>query len=387
MLPSVQTARAWVDGGASVCLVSDCRYLYYSGMVPEYLGGVYPREAVRIDLEALCVRAGIPFVEAAAVRLDPAEQVVVTADGERHGYDLAAFDLGARNPGEPGAAIPTKPLYRLERLAALLDEALAASTAVCRLVIVGGGAAGVEVALNVMARFAAARRAQALRLHLVEQSERLLSGFPVGLARHAAAQLEARGATLHLETSVEHVTDAAVQLSGRPPLPADAVLWATGATGPALFRDAGLPCDERGLLRVNASLQSTAAPRLFAAGDCASVEGYETLPRIGVHAVKQGPLLRDNLARALEALGRGDVPTKDQLEDFTPYPVAPLILSTGTSKGWLATDRLWLRGTPMLRLKHFVDRRWMKKYADAWREAGILEMTSAETPQHPFTDR
>lgn len=41
MLPALQHARRWTSRGVRVTLLDENRYLYYSGMVPEYVGGVY----------------------------------------------------------------------------------------------------------------------------------------------------------------------------------------------------------------------------------------------------------------------------------------------------------------------------------------------------------
>ena len=153
-------------------------------------------------------------------------------------------------------------------------------------------------------------------------------------------------------------------------LPADRVLWATGTAGPPIFQTAGLPVDDTGCLRVDDTMQCPAAPWLFAAGDCAALASYPDLTKIGVHAVKQGPVLCSNVEAAVEALQAGRSLRDVDFDVFTPYPVAPLILSTGEPTGLGVAGRLWLRGGPVLRLKHLVDRHWMAKYSPLWREQG-----------------
>ena len=137
--------------GATVTLVSDRSELWYSGMTPEWLGGVYTQTDVTIPLAPICEREGVRFVQARAVGLDRDAREVVLADGRREPYDVVAFDIGAVNPGraDAEAAVWTKPLWRIEALGRFLDEAGGARR---HLVIVGGGAAGTETALNVTAR-------------------------------------------------------------------------------------------------------------------------------------------------------------------------------------------------------------------------------------------
>ncbi|MDX1530972.1 MAG: FAD-dependent oxidoreductase [Rhodothermales bacterium] len=367
MLPLLKGAAPIVRRGVRVTLIDRHPTLFYSGMVPEHLGGVYTRDEVEVDLVRLCAASGVAFHRAEVTRLHRDPPGVTTADGQTIRCDLAAFDVGGLNPlrDRAGNAVPTKPLHQIGALEAFVRAALAAAGPTQTVVVVGGGAAGTEVALNLSARTRAVRP-EALRLELVDPGERLLAEFPPAMGRYARRRLEERGVSVHLQTRVERVEGHDVVLGSGARLRADRVLWATGTEGPPFFREAGLPTDERGFLWVDRTLQCGAAPWLFAAGDCAVLRGHERLARVGVHAVKQGPVLRRNVRVALDALAGGRSLDRLALRSFRPYPLAPLILSTGQREGLLATDRWWIRGTPALRLKHLVDRRWMRKYAPAW---------------------
>ena len=377
MLPVLQHAARWTAQGVQVTLLDENRYLYYSGMVPEYLGGVYERDEIRVDLKRLCEVAGVHFVWTSAKRLDPERRRVHTSDGTVYSYNLAAFNIGARNPGLEPAAIPTKPLHHIEALAKRLHETLTEPSAPLRLVVAGGGAAGVEIALNITSRFAAHGISQALELTIVEQAQRLLPSFPTGLSDYATELLEARGVNLQRSTTVTSVDRGATDLSDGRSLATDHVLWSTGSVGPPLFDDAGLICDDRGFARVTNTLQCMSFPRLFAAGDCATVARYESLRKVGVHAVKQGSVLRTNLDRTLSAIRAGLPPHEWTLDTFTPYPTAPLILSTGTPEGIWTAGPVWLHGRPFLRLKHLVDRRWIRRYHPQWQHAHPLRFVDA----------
>jgi selenide,water dikinase len=141
------------------------------------------------------------------------------------------------------------------------------------------------------------------------------------------------------------------------------VLWATGSVGPSLLRESGLPTDDRGFLHVTPELRSPTHARIFAAGDCATLLNAD-LEKVGVHAVKQGPDLRDNLDRTLHHLRtKRSLPRLDDLETFHPYPIAPLVLSTGDREGLWTAGPLWAAHPWLLRLKHWIDRRWIRTYA------------------------
>lgn len=378
MLPLIEHAGAWVERGVEVTLVDAWDTLYYSGMVPEYLGGVYTAGEVQIDLRRLCAASGVTFRRARVDSLS-LDRHVITESGDEIGFDLAVFDIGSVTPQRDRAegAVLTKPLHRIEALEAFVRSALDESGESRDLVVVGGGAAGVEVLLNLTARTAAVRP-DALRFSLVDPAEDVLPGFPSGMQADVRRRLERRGVSLHFGAQAERVLEGGVLLEGGMTLPADCVLWATGTTGPPLFRASGLPVDDSGFLRVDDTLQCPLAPWLFAAGDCATMASYPELKKIGVHAVKQGPVLRDNVTAALDALRAGRPLSETNLRAFTPYPVAPLILSTGNPTGLWASGRLWLRGGSILRLKHFVDRRWMGRYNPQWRAQSLRSRIGRE---------
>lgn len=388
MLPALARAHEWTGAGVEVTLVDPQRWLYYSGMVPEHLGGVYALDEIRIDLRRLAREAGATHLEAQATAIDPDARVVSTDDGDSVPFDVLAVDVGGVNPAVPDAAVGTKPIYRIRALAPHLERVLNDPTETLDLAVVGGGAAGVEVALNVTGRFAGAGRGADLSLTLVEQADQLLPGFPRGMRDHAARLLSERGAAIHTATTVDTVApeeeesvrvDMVTEQGEAATLHADAVLWATGTVGSSLLRDSGLSTDERGFLHVTRALRAPTHPRIFAAGDCATIPGLD-LDKVGVHAVKQGPLLRTNLDRTLRQLeGEGSVPAASALQPFRPYPVAPLLLSTGAPQALWTAGPLWASHAWLLRLKHWIDRRWIRRYApERWGGADGRTLLGAE---------
>jgi selenide,water dikinase len=117
-------------------------------------------------------------------------------------------------------------------------------------------------------------------------------------------------------------------------LACDEILWTTRAAPAAWLQETGLALDEAGFIRVSPTLESVSHGGVFAAGDVATVEGYR-LPRSGVHAVRQGPVLADNLRRAL----RGQAP-----RPYRPQRDALYIVSTGERHALAHPQRLRGRG-------------------------------------------
>lgn len=363
-----ERVSAWQQRGIDVTLLSDDPYLYYSGMVPEHLGGVYTQDEVRIDLKGWCQRTGATWHQGRVVRMDPTARTVTTAYGATLPYDVAVVDIGASNPPLPGgtseAVVSTKPMHAIGRLEAWLQR-LPEQSAQQHLVIAGGGAAGTEMALNIQARIqrTAPRRCT---VSVVEPSERLLPSFPVGASQRLSDLLSAQGGRLYTGRRVVQRTPNRVVLSDGTRLPCSQLVWATGSVGPPLWQHTPFTCTDDGFVRVLDSLQVPSAPRVFAAGDCASVARYDDLPRIGVHAVKQGPVLAENVDRMLDHLDAGHPPERAynsaSMRAFKPYKVAPLILSTGTPEALWRAGSFWWMGQTALRIKHLIDLRWIRRY-------------------------
>ncbi|WP_019587111.1 NAD(P)/FAD-dependent oxidoreductase [Deinococcus apachensis] len=352
----LKAAPRWVRRGVRVTLLTPDRFLWSSGMTPEFVGGRYREEETRIDLLRLCLEGGVTFVQDRAARVDVAAREVVTAGDERLPYDLAVFDVGGQPVDEEdaGDAVRVRPLPELRRVTEWLDTAPGG-----RLTVVGGGAAGVELLLNITARVAGR---SGFTFTLLEPGPRLLTAFAPGLGRYAGARLRARGVDVRLHTRVTRALPGRVELEGGASLPGDLTLWATGTRGQPLFRASGLPVEDGDFLRVTRTLQVPGHPRLLGAGDAVQVEGL-SLDRSGVNAVKQGLHLRGGVDRLLRGLERGQPPETMRLRRFRPYPASPYLLSTGEPEGWLALGPfLWARGRVWLALKHRVDRRWVGRF-------------------------
>jgi len=370
MMPVIRHLREHIPDSVQVSLVSDHPYLYYSGMVPEFLGGVYNENQVRLDLESLCERHGIGWELGRVVGLDTKRMAVALSDGRTLNADIFAFDVGSVTPGVSGGDhdIVAKPLHYIRRLADDVDE-LILNERKGSIAIVGGGAAGVEVALNVANRIRKNELDHQIRLHLYEGNERVLPTFKSSLSADVLQQLIEVGVQVELKSRPHKVSDNVLStpLGERE---YKSILWATGTRGPHFFEQAELLTDSRGFVHTDRYLRVLGRKDIFVAGDSALVEGYEKLERIGVHAVKQGPVLLKNLVARING--------REPMHTFKPYPISPIIISTGTKAAWWVAGRFWFRNSFALGMKHHIDRKWIHPWLDpAYRSAYLWDYKNA----------
>lgn len=338
-----------------IILVSPDRYTPYSGMLPGFIAGHYAFHDCHIDLERVSGFAGAQFLQARAIGVDPARHTVLMADGAVLQYDIASIDIGSVPPtaGIPGAAENTIAVKPVENFLRAWDGLVdAAARTLQRIVVVGGGAAGVELLLSMQHRLAQTASAGRLRFLLVTDADRLLPSHAPAARAVFERVLRARNVDIHYRSRVARVEPGSLVTTDDQHITADVIVWATGAGAPPSLRNTGLALDAEGFIAVNAQLQAITHPDVFAAGDCATIQGSRH-PKSGVYAVRQGPLLATNLQRALAG---------KPLRTYKPQPLALALISTGDRYAVASYGSYALSGKWIWRWKDRIDRRFMAQY-------------------------
>jgi pyridine nucleotide-disulfide oxidoreductase family protein len=360
----VQVLTAFRDApvDADVVLVSEAADTPYSGMLPGCVAGLYTPREIHIDLAALAKSCGVQFEVARVSGIDRPGRRLHTEDARSIPYDIASFDVGIR-PDLSGIAgaehhgVAVKPISDfLDKFDALLAQALREG-GVRRIAIIGGGPAGVELAFAFRARF---ERDAPLRdidpagfdITIVSAGP-LISRLNDSARRRVERALAARGIHVLQGVRASAVDEAGVEMSDGSRLAADAVVISTHARPPSWLGRTGMPTTEDGSLALRATLQLVDDVDVFAAGDCASIEG-EPREKAGVFAVRQGPVLADNLTAHL----RGE-----RLKAHEPQREFLTLLSTGDGRaigargGWISFS-----GRAAFLLKDWIDRRFMARF-------------------------
>jgi selenide,water dikinase len=335
--------------GVRVTLVSRESFTPYSGMLPGHVAGLYDWRDIHIDLGPLARFAGARFVPDEVRGLDAQGRRLVLAGHPDLRYDLLSVNSGAVPTAAGEVGMPVKPIGRfLPRWREVRERAVAGE----RVTLIGGGAAGVELALGM-------RRTLPAGVELALLSDELMAGHAPGAVRHLRRALAAAGVDVaegFRVRTAQASADATIQVIGSDERrhQTDHLFWVTGVEAPAWVAESGLATDERGFIAVDRHLRSLSHPEVFAAGDVAALSG-QPRPKSGVFAVREGPVLTANLRRAVQG-GR--------LIRYRAQRRALAIIGTGDGSAVASRGALWAAGRWVWRWKDWIDRRFMSRFND-----------------------
>ena len=248
----------------------------YSGMLPGHVAGFYDRDECHIDLNALARFARCRLIDGEVVRVDMDTKELVLKDAARPRipYDVLSINVGIAPKGASSSSsallTPVKPIATFSEKWDGLLEKMAGWTldkAPYDLVVVGGGAGGVELALAMVARVR--RELEALgkdpdtfaRFALVARSAELLRSHAPGVRALMARALDRAGVTvLYGHEALEAVPGAAGGKAGlacrlkngaATTVPFDECVWCTQAAAAPWLGASGFGVDADGFLRVD----------------------------------------------------------------------------------------------------------------------------------------
>lgn len=336
-----------------VTLLSPEEVHLYSGMAPGRLSGSYSRKELSLPIRTLVESGGGFFHKGWAASIDPHRKAVYTDAGSSFSYDLVSFNVGSRVPFERlvpekerdaiGRSIfPAKPVACLDMGRLRLTSA----TPPRKIVVVGGGPGGCEIAANLA--WDASRRGGEARVTLFAASS-IVPRQNGTFRRYTRNRLEELGVEVREGSPVSRVEADRVLVDGESHH-ADATFLAIGVTPPTVFSRSGIRTGRGGGMLVDRHLRSTEHPEIFGGGDCIDIEGLP-LDRVGVHAVRASRILRANLRAELFG---GDFSAFSSSNEYLLICNLADDYGVGTKKGITA------RGSLVGTLKRVIDRGFVR---------------------------
>jgi NADH dehydrogenase len=314
--------------------------------------------------------SGVNFRRAAMTAIDHDTQEVVCDDGVRIPFDYLVVGTGitTNHFGIPGAKEYSMSMYTrggalavrdaifgsLETIAGLSDP----NTGSFTVVIVGGGATGVEMAGQL-----AELKSDALPLTypelnparvnvvLVEMTEHLLAPFDDSLRKYALRELIKRGVDVRLKTAISEVHADRVDFKDGSSMPADVVIWAAGVAGAPETNDWGLPVGRGGRIEANEDTRVIGFENIFAVGDASLVTG-PPMAQLAQPALQTGKHAARQIARLYRGLGteafhyrdKGTMATIGRGDAVLQMPIGVKMTGVLAWLGWIGLHIVFLLG-------------------------------------------
>ena len=376
-------------------LISDVLHAPYSGMLPGHVAGFYGYDECHIDLRSLAEFAGCQILIDRAIAIDINKNLVICQTRPPVNFDLLSVDIGSTPatlsvPGAAEYAIAAKPVPEfLASWNQLISERANHPQKPLRIAIVGGGAGGVELALNMQSRLGKEegrrkreegrgkkeegrrKREENLEnlsseIHLFHSGAELMEGHNQRVRRRLQEILINRGIQLHLkekvkavkkierETTLQWPTDYQISCKSGLELECDRIFWVTQASAANWIRESGLAADSNGFMQVNDCLQSVSHPNVFGAGDIAAMVNYPR-PKAGVFAVRQGKPLFENLQHFL---------WEKPLKPFAPQAQYLGLIGTGNKRAIASRGSFMWESALLWYWKDWIDRLFMQKFSN-----------------------
>jgi selenide,water dikinase len=352
--------------GLRLTIVTSSSCTPYSGMLPGYVEGVWHDEDLHIDLRHLARAANARIIVATVTGINADLKQIYFDDRPALGFDVLSLNIGGQPninsiKGAANNTIPVKPIANFQAR----FEALIAQPLPRKLAVIGGGAAGCELALALITRWIT-ETGSPPDMTIISQSHKLMPQMAPRAGALVEKKLRSCGAQIILGQAVLSVESENLTLDDQQTVSFDACFLVTQAAAPDWLGASGLQLDKNGFVAANESLQSVTHPYIFAAGDVASIN-QAPRPKAGVFAVRAGKILARNLRHYI---------LRKPLARWAPQKHYLALIGTGKKHAIATRGDFALSGFLFWHLKCWLDRRFMKKFKN-------LSM-QAVPPKNPF---
>ncbi len=335
------------EAAPEITLVDQSDRFLFTPLLYELVTGELQTWEIAPPFSEILAGTPIQFAQAAVMAINPAQQIISLNPDQTLAYDQLVLALGGTTPrGQvPGVeeyALSFRTLADAYTLAERIKHLENSENDKIRVVIVGAGPSGVELACKL-----AERLGQRGRIRLVDRNPQILGNSPSFNQAAAQSALEARQVWLDLETTPEWLNADTIALKYKDQvdeIPVDLVLWTVGTEVAAPIQALDLPKQAQGRLQITPTLQVVDHPDIFALGDLADCRDQtgQQVPTTAQAAFQQADYVAWNIWAALN---------QKPLLPFT-YSHLGEMLTLGTEQAVLAGLGIQLDGS----LAHVVRR-------------------------------
>ncbi len=338
--------------GLRITLISNNYCTTYSGMVPGYIEGVYNWNEINIDLIKLSIQFNVNVIIGEILEISAKENRIFLKKRPPVEFDYLSINLGIVSNikniyGAKENAFFLKPISEIKNTVFSILKSQSKN-----IVIVGGGAAGVEVSLALKERFNKSKIKK--NIILISKNSTLMQNYPVDVSNSLKNELIKKNINIILNSNVTRINKTEVEINGSSKLKSSCTILATDAQAPEIVKKSDLKVSKKGFISVSDTLQTKNHLNIFAVGDIADIDNQK-LVKAGVYAVRQADTLKRNLERIYK---------NKKLVKFVPQEAYLSIVGITNGKALANKYFLTLKGSALWSLKKYIDKKFIKKYTD-----------------------
>lgn len=341
--------------GLRVSLISDVLNAPYSGMLPGFISGEYSHEDMHINLLNLSNSANARFIHAKITSINTEHRIIHCEERPHINYDLISINTGIapdleQIEGAKEYAVAVKPISHFLNNLPKIDMKIKSPQH--SLIIVGSGAAAIELAFAFRTRFN--KKKISPRIIIVGGAERF---FPeLSLKCHLSILNKCKRACIEVKFGqpATKVSSKSVTLASGIKIASDFTLLVTGGIPQNWLRNTSLGLTDDYYIEVNKAYQSISDERVFAAGDVAKVR-LQPRPRSGVFAVRAGPVLSKNLRLKLN---------NSPLQNISQQSRHLSLIMTGNETVMAIWGKLFMSSKWLWLVKKWIDKRFISNFTN-----------------------
>jgi pyridine nucleotide-disulfide oxidoreductase len=328
-LGGLDLAFKLVDGDYQVVLVDKNNYHQFPPLIYQVASGGLEPSSISFPFRRLFQGHRDFFFRMAEVEsVDTAKKTILTTVGEIE-YDYLVIAAGATtnffgNKDIQATTLPMKSVSEAMRLRntilrnlekALTEEDPTRKQALMNIVVVGGGASGVEIAgavaemkKNIIARDYPDLDSSQMHIYLVNASDRLLSAMDPMSSKRAEADLKELHVHIRQPQFATEYKDGILKTSAGLEIPTQTVIWVSGICANKIE---GFPAESIGhaeRLLTDRFCRVKGLKDVYAIGDISLIEGDEEYPLGHPQLAQVAMQQAKTVAKNLKAIAKGEEP-------------------------------------------------------------------------------
>ena len=337
--------------GLHTILINDGIKAVYSGMTPGFIQKQYSQEEISINLQRLCLNAGVTFINDRVIGLDAENQIITLRKSPKIEYEYLSINCGSISKTSDievkdlKNTILAKPISNLVEKIKYLDELIDKSKSKLTISIIGAGVAAFELAFSLNERYKDKVTIKIIGSSILKEAN--INNFTRRLLiKSCQNNIEV------IQSSIKRINIGNLETIDGQGIISNFNIICSGADTENWLKAANFELSQSNFLIANQNLLSSTYDNIFLSGDLVNIKNF-LRPKSGVIAVRQGEILKENIFLKIQ---------KKPLRKIFPQKNWLYLITTKKKTAVLNYYFLSFQGGWCWLLKNWIDKKFMKRF-------------------------